>query len=666
MRFISRKGLRPALVLAAGAGCLSGVAQAQSVDPFALSPEQLFDATVTSASRTAENLKDVSAAIYVITGEDIARAGATSIAEALRLAPGVNVARAGTSSWAISIRGFNSALANKLLVLIDGREVYDPLFSGVYWDVQDTLLEDIDRIEIIRGPGASLWGANAVNGVINIITKKSDATLGALATVVAGDKEKAGLSARYGGKWGERATWRVYAKYADRAHEDQLITTGEDWETSRGGFRYDWGGGTQTFTLQGDVYGSQSTQERLMPLLTKPYARLQPDYIDADGGNILGRWSRTAANDSRFVVQAYRDRTDRSQATINEKRTTYDIDTQYEFATLGPHKIMIGAGYRKTRDKFATTSIVAVANGGYGVEEERLSGFIQDRIALSSQWQFTIGSKFEDNAYTGSSAQPNARLQWRGDNDTIWVAASRALRTPSELERKLNVLVGVAPPSVFPVPTSIELIPSPTFDNEELIAYELGYRRDWGSNVETDVTLFHNKYHGLATLTLTPFKLATNPLHLILPIVTTNNTAGASSGFEAVANWRPSEAFNVSASYSYIDLELTGPPANLAIASEAAETLTPNSQANIRAQWNISSRLSADANLYYVDAIPGFGLDAYTRADLRLGWRLTDAVQAELVGQNLFDASHREFNAATNENATDITRSAFLRLTWRQ
>ncbi len=415
-----------------------------AVDPFALSPEQLFDATVTSVSKTSENLRDAPAAVYVLTNEDIARSGATSIPEALRMVPGLQVARINASGWAISVRGFNNPLANKLLVLIDGREVYDPLFSGVYWDVQDTPLEDVERIEVIRGPGASLWGANAVNGVINIITKNTSDTQGALVSVAGGNEDRATVTARYGGSLDDDAHWRIYGKYLDRASEETPsgVDANDAWSEWRAGFRMDWDPNSQgdTFTLQGDVYGSDDGDLRSVPLLMPPYAEVEDESVSASGANLNGHWSHEFGDDSRLTVESYIDLTQRRQITLKDERSTFDTEAQYELPAWDWQKLMVGVLYRYSVDALTATPIITFAKGTRG--DQLVSGFVQDKITLEPErWIVTLGSKFEHNDYSGFEIQPTARLQWLGgEQQMAWASVSRAVRTPSHCSRAVGCI----------------------------------------------------------------------------------------------------------------------------------------------------------------------------------------------------------------------------------
>jgi iron complex outermembrane receptor protein len=643
---------------------------AEDVDPFALSPEQLFQATIMSVSKTPEKLGEAPAAIYVLTSEDIARSGATSIPELLRLVPGVQVARVNSAGWAISVRGFNSTIANKLLVLIDGRSVYDPLFSGVYWDIQDTALEDIERIEVIRGPGASLWGANAVNGVINIITKNAAQTTGLLLSVVAGNQERAIFTARFGGEAGPGVHWRVYGKYLNRSEQQTLAKTdaNDDWTAWRGGFRVDSEQNTRgdTFTLQGDAYHSESGQLRNVAQLTPPYMSLQTDDITAKGGNLLGRWSRALGEDSSLTVQSYVDVTEREQVLLKDRRVTFDLDAQYLVPALGRHKVIAGLGYRYSVDDLTATPSASFVKSSQA--QNLFTGFVQDEITLLPERLFlTLGAKFEDNYFTGFEIQPNARGHWDLDaTQTVWASVSRAVRTPSELERNLRIVQAAGPPvGPFPLPISIELIPNPGFYSEELMAYEIGYRRQWTADVLTDISAFYNDYDSLAGIAVQPLTVGTDPLHFVIPLALTNSVKAETYGFEAVANWRAEPNLNFSAGYSLLKMVMYDPPGNPMFSAKSTADQSPQQQFNLRSQWDISPRLALDTTVYYVAPLRAYQINAYWRLDARLGWRLADGLQIDLVGQNLLTESHREFSGATDTSATRIGRSVFGRLTWR-
>jgi iron complex outermembrane receptor protein len=673
-RFSFKRALAGGAALAVWTiGGAVGARAADVVDLFELSPEQLFDATVVLTSRSEGSVWDSAAATYVLSNADIRRSGATSIPEALRLVPGVQVARINGVGWAISIRGFNNALANKLLVLIDGREVYDPLFSGVYWDILDTVLEDVERIEVVRGSGASLWGANAVNGVVNIVTKTAAETQGGLVSAMAGNIERGALTARIGGALGDSAHWRIYGKVFDRA--EQTTPSGldaeDEWRAWRGGFRVDAAAtSSDTITVQGEVYRSDSGQLRATPQLVPPATPVMREQIDAEGGFVLTRWTREFDNDSRLTTQLNFDVAVRDQLTLRDERVTADLDVQYELPEMGAHNTIVGARYRNTNAEFTPTPIIFTTHAAR--RDELLSAFVQDEIALDpDHWRLTLGVKVEHNDYTGAELQPNARLQWvDGERQTVWASVARAVRTPTALEHEFTALLGVIPPGpppLLPLPVTIELRPNEAFESEEVIAYEAGYRRRWTDNVEMDVAAFFNEYDGLGTASARdPEVILTPPAHVALPVLLTNMTTAEAMGVETVLNWNATSDLLLSANYSYLELELDGPPEGEAFDAEAAEGRAPRNQAGLRAQWDASRRLELDGGLFYVDELPDYDIDSYVRVDARLGWGLTDELEFELVGQNLFEESHREFGAVNEINAALIERSIFGRLTWRR
>lgn len=621
---------------------------ATNVDSFALSPEQLFNATVTSVSKTSEKLMDAPAAAYVLTNEDIMRSGATSIAEALRLVPGVQVARTHAGGWAISVRGFNSGLANKLLVLMDGREVYDQLFSGVYWGMQDTALEDIERIEVIRGPGATLWGANAVNGVINIITKHAKDTQGTLVSAVAGNQDRAITTGRYGGKLDEHVYYRAYAKVLNRDEERTLAYSGarDQQQAYRTGFRSDWQGSDNedTFTLQGDMARNDDGQFRVSSL-----GVLTREQIHSTGWNLLGRWTRELPDDSRLSAQSYVDYTFRDQLVLADQRTSFDFDTQYELSQWGRHQAIIGGRYRLSADELTESTSVTATDTSRN--DQLFSGFLQDKITLASDaWFLTLGSKFEHNDYSGFEIQPSARLQWHIDDDQMaWASVARAVRTPSQLEHDLtiNFLLGI-----------IGLLPNPDFDSEELIAYELGYRHQLTPSLLADVAVYYNDYDKLSATSVVP----SGPF--IIDTSITNGTTAETYGGEIVLNWRADNALNFSTAYSLLDMQLHGPAG--AIDAEAGEGQSPHHQFNLRSQWDIRSDLSFDTTLYYVDELSDLRIKDYWRMDMRLGWKINDGLQFDVVGQNLFTGVHREFIAWDDPFTppTKIGRSVYGKFTW--
>ncbi len=641
------------VMLCTAAGILLGPAHAPAaIDSFALSPEQLFGATVMSVSKTSEKLMDAPAAIYVLTGEDIQRSGATSIAEALRMVPGVQVARSHASGWAVSVRGFNSGLANKLLVLIDGREVYDQLFSGVYWELQDTALEDIERIEVIRGPGASRWGANAVNGVINIITRHARDTKGGLVSAIAGNQERDIFTGRFGGETGEGIHYRAYAKHTYRDEESRLNGFGaqDHQKALRAGFRSDWerNAGRDSFTLQGDALSNESAQLRVSPVSVLTHER-----ISSKGWNVLGRWSRALEGGAQLTVQGYLDYTYRDQLLLADQRMSYDIEAQYEFTPLGRHKLIAGGRYRLSDDELSETTFI---NAGRRTRKDQLfSGFVQDKITLAPEaWYLTLGSKLEHNDYSGVEVQPSARLQWHINKEKMaWASVSRAVRTPSQLEQDLTIeflrIIGI--------PFFGEL-PNPHFRSEELVAYEMGYRQQITSFLSLDAAAFYNDYDGISAISTLPG----GPF--LINVIAINGTQAEAYGGELVLDWRARENLRFSATYSYLQMQLHGPAG--AINAEVAEGQSPHHQFNARAAWDIREDLAFDTALYFTESLPDFQVKHYWRLDLGLGWKISESLQFHLQGQNLLRGEHHEFVAVDDPFTPPATigRSIYGKLTW--
>src|SRR5713226_8886719 len=418
-----------------------------------LSIEELGNIQVTSVSKHPERLADAPASIFVITGEDIRRSGATRLPEALRLAPNLEVARASASSYAISARGFNNTIANKLLVLIDGRTVYTPLFSGVFWDAQDVMLEDVERIEVISGPGATLWGANAVNGVINVITRRASDTQGAFAYAQSGNLER-GYGARYGGTLGEGGSYRVYGRSFDIFNTSNAsgATASDGWSKGQVGFRTDWGTAANGFTLQGDAYRGSLDQAN-------------NDNTSISGNNLLGRWNRDLAAWGQLQVQSYFEHTERDiPGTFAERLNILDVEFQHRLRPMGAHRLTWGGGYRHGDDRVTNSVVLAFLPADRSLRWANV--FAQDEIALQENLRLTLGTKFENNYYTGTEPLPSARLAWKPDPQRlVWGAASRAVRAPSRIDRDFFVTAG-----------SLQLKGGPDFVSEVVKVFEVGYR----------------------------------------------------------------------------------------------------------------------------------------------------------------------------------------------
>ncbi len=637
-----------------------------------LSLEELATIKVTSVSKAPELLFEAPTAIAVLTEEDLRRSGAHSLPDALRLVPGVNVAQQDAHTFAISARGSSDAFANKLLVLMDGRSLYSPLFSGVLWDAQDTVMEDIDRIEVIRGPGATLWGANAVNGVINVITKNAKDTLGFLGTGGAGSEEQGFGSVRYGVKLGENAWVRIFGKYDNHDHSS-AVGGGDgldDWRTQRGGFRFDWEPTKDdAITLQGDIYSGTEGQVFAVPLPSPPpqlppgipislippelLAALQVPVIgkvdrdtDISGGNVLGRWAHTFSEHSSAEIRAYFDRTNRDTALFTEKRDTFDVEFQHRFSfTVGvPQEVTWGLGYRRTGDE--TTGSLSVRLDPFERTDELWNGFIQDKITLLPKLHLVLGTKVEHNDYTGWEWQPAARLLWMpSPTQTFWASVSRAVRTPARVEANGIINLPGQVPGVGTVRGNTD------FGSEELIAYELGWRTQLHHNLNVDLALFYNEYANLRT---SRFDITTLQANLV------NGYEGESFGGELSAQWQATERWRLIGGYSYLDENLRSNSKDPAVQRNDDEGSSPHNQFFIRSMLDLPGRVTLDLTGRYVDSLPHRQIPAYFTMDARLGWAANDHVELSIVGRNLLDDRHPEFAAsALQTQRTEVERSVF-------
>jgi iron complex outermembrane recepter protein len=640
----------------------------QPSDLTSLSLDELMNVEVTSVSKHEQRLIEAPAAIYVITHEDIRRSGQTSIAELLRMVPGLQVAKISGNKWAITSRGDNSEFSNKLLVLIDGRSVYTPLFGGVYWDVQDLLIEDIDRIEVIRGPGASLWGANAVNGVINVITKKARDTQGGLLTSGAGNQERGFGGLRYGGKIGTRAHYRVYAKYFDRghSHDEAGPDNGDGWDVLRGGFRLDWNiSKADSLTVQGDIYHGDIGQRLRQTLAVPPFSLSIDEKLKTEGGNVLARWSRVLSPESALSLQFYYDWTNRAELLVSEDRDTWDFDFQHTFAARR-NKIVWGMGLRTTRDDISSSFTVAVNPSSRTTSLFNL--FVQDEITLvKNRLRLTVGSKFERNEYTGWDSNPSVRIVWTPTSEqALWAAISDATRSPSRVERDMRVNVAITPGNNGLL-TYFSLFGNREFGSEDLIAYELGYRFQPVQNLFVRVAAFHNAYENeRRTFVGTPFlESAPQPVHLVIPLQLNNGGESKTKGIEAAADWAVASRWKLAAAYTWFERTSQ---ANLSVGAFSTARDSPRNQFNIRSFLNLTNTLELDAAVYYVDRLPALVVPLYLRTDIRFGWRALEALEVSFTGQNLFDKSHVEFGGSVldfGSKGSRVERSVFGKVTWQ-
>lgn len=661
---------RMVLVLALLSGA-AGATTPDLVEMAGLNLEDLMKIEVSSASRKQQKMADVAAAVYVISGEDIRRSGATSIPEALRMAPGLDVARIGSSSWAISSRGFNGRYANKLLVLMDGRTVYTPLFSGVFWNIQDTLMEDIERIEVIRGPGAAMWGANAVNGVINIITKSARDTQGNLLVAGAGSFERGVAAFRHGGQSDEDTHYRIYGKAFDRAAAEDRSgrRLDDDWRGARTGFRLDKKlSGGDKFTVQGDAY-SLKVGETVRPysVLTPPYGTPFAADDTAKGMNVLTRWQHRLDDQSEMTLQAYFDRAQFSAPKLSETQQTIDVDFQHRLAPSLRHDIMWGANVRYIRSQASGTADISFSPESHSYTN--LSLFLQDDIALiPERLRLTLGSKLEKPHFGGTELQPNARLLWTPDgSNSVWLAASRASRTPSRGEVESRIALAVMPPTVesFGLPVQLVTVPNPDLDAERLTAYEIGYRTLLTSRLSLDIAAFRNRYNQLSQWDVGAAQLAMAPVpHLSAPLAYTNVSSKTKTrGIELVADWRPLDWMRLEASHTW--LRVDAPPPD-GVNTYVAGT-SPRRQYSVRWLMDLNTKTQFDLWLHRVGKLKSQDqeIPAYTELDVRLGYAVNKQLDLSLVGQNLLDSRHPEFSETSIVPVSYIPRSVYAKATWK-
>ena len=622
---------------------------------------------VTSVSKKERPLGTSPAAVFVLTHEDIRRSGLTSVPELLRLVPGLHVARIDGSKWAVSARGFNGRFANKLLVLVDGRTVYSPLYSGVYWDEVDVPLEDIERIEVIRGPGATMWGANAVNGVINVITRPADSTRGTSVSLTTGTEDRLAASARFGGTLGDGVSWRVWGKAFDRgplARADGAEAH-DGWRMGRSGFRADYRPSeADAFTLQGDLHHGHEDQTSAAVLYAAPYRQLFDERAQVSGRNLVARWTRSHSPQSESSLQVFADHSSRLESLLDQRRTTLDVDFQHRQAIGTRHDVVWGLGYRRGRSELTNSEVV------YFAETDRrewlVSVFAEDEVQLvPERLALTLGMKVERNVYSGVELQPNVRAMWSvSERDSIWTAVTRGVRTPSLLENGANVKIASAP-GPQGLPAVITVIGNGTAEIESLWATEVGYRRHW-STVSVDVSAFRNHYGSLFSLNPGAPDLVVAPTPFLrVPFYVASDLRGRAYGVEAAGTWRARQGWTLTAGYTWLGVQLTSDGVEQpGVRFEDAEDDTPRHQVVLRSLSSFGRRWEADAAVFLRGTSDEGRVPGGTRLDLRAGYRVSDRLTISLAGSNLLDARHVEFVSTFNEEITQPKRSLTLRTSW--
>jgi len=635
-----------------------------------LSLEALMDINVTSVSKKPQKLSNAAAAAFVISQDDIRRSGATSIPELLRMVPGVQVARIDANKWAVSIRGFNGRFANKLLVLKDGRSIYTPLFSGVYWEHQATPLEDIERIEVIRGPGAALWGANAVNGVINIITKHASDSNGGMVSAGIGSSEKGFVTLGYGKNLSDSTDMKVFGSYAN--HAAGQYASGNDahdaWQNGSGGFRLDSQlDDNNSLTVQGDVFsGSYDETYTLYNLSNPGISQTHQSFATTSGFNLLSRWQRTLSDTDSVTLQWYYDHYRRSILELGETRDTVDLDLQHRFQLGKRQDIIWGLGYRYSHDNLSNSPYIAFNQPSKGAS--LFSAFIHDEIALvPDRLSLILGTRLEHNDYTGFEIQPNARLLWSpSQNHSLWASISRAVRTPTRGDREIQYRF-----QTLPGPVQLEINGNNGFKSETVIAYELGYRTTPSSRISLDVALFINQYDKLRVpLNGSPYLTSTA---MVQPFNLSNTMHGHTYGAELSANWKPLDWWRLQATYSYLCAIIhldqgSGDPLAEINRNDLAGG-APRHQGSIRSGFDLGKQVEMDFWLRAVDRVAYIdqtSIPGYITMDVRLAWKPVKQVELALVGQNLFQKRHPEYIPEfINTTASEVPRSVYGKVTWR-
>lgn len=635
---------------------------ASAVDLYSLSLEELTQVKVTTFSKHPERRFTSAGAVHVLTSEQIRRSGATSVPELLRMVPGVQVARINSNSWAIGVRGFASNLSRSLLVLIDGRSVYSPLFAGVYWDVQDLLVDDIDHIEVVLGPGGAIWGANAINGVINIITKDARTTENNLVSLGSGNNERLGAGLRVVNRSSPDTAWRAYAKTVEHGAMDSPGDDFDDWRLHRAGFRRDNAHDEGHLTLQGDIYDGSLGQRIDTAYLRPPFHDILLKNSGVSGGNLLGRW-KSSDQANNWTLQSYLDHTYRDALQFEESRDTLDIDLQQNLRWNDQLLLLMGLGYRYTRDEIS--SIDAFQFDPQHKKDEVFSAFFQTDMTLKPEQLFlAVGSKFEHNEYSGNEAQPSIRLSWLpAENTTFWLATSQAVRTPSRVENDLTIYVlpDLSTPSI------VRIAGNRSMNSEKVLSYESGIRTLVRPDLNAELSLFYNRYSDFVSIEPdTPYldTLGAGTMFLVLPYHLGNGMRADTRGYELSMQWLPLSSLDISAHYAL--LNITAHPGNHSQDTTSEPTIadeSPQHQFFTHIGWH-EGQNEAGMDVRYVGELENSNIPAYWATDLTYLHKFSKQFEILFAGRNLFDNHHPEF--ANNDHfITELQRSIYLQANWR-
>lgn len=626
---------------------------------------------VISAAKRPQQLSDAAAAIYVITGEDIRRTGASSVPEALRLVPGMQVARLNNGAWAISARGFAGSIANKLLVLVDGRSIYSPLFGGVLWDLQDFMLQDIDRIEVIRGPGATLWGANAVNGVINIITKSAGATRGGFASVGTGSMERGYAEARYGGMIGAETALRISAKYSDWKSTMDSTVAGHfqaPYVTRSIAMRVDSNlTSADTLMASGQLTSSIFGEMEPIPQYVPPYVALLSFRYSEGSAFFNSKWSHVNSETSDYSLRLSYTYEHAGRGGDTGWSNSLEVEFQDHFQPFESHDVVWGLAYKANFMHIGSSLAISATRAD--VTQDVVSGFLQDDISLiPSQLRATIGTKVEYNNFSGFDVEPSARLIWTpNDKTSLWAAVSRAARTPTMAEHYMLHLWGVIPNPVDPTFPPIELMVTGNreFKSETVTTYELGYRLNPLDNVSLDLAAFYNDSSGLLSVEYGAQAFALTPVpHVTQALIMGNYVRAHAVGFELSGEWQPTQGWRLRGSYAYWNGNAAKDGGDRATTNLTTLGQVPRNQFSFRSSADLPGDLETDITIRYVGALTYTSIGAYMAVDARLGWRPSESFDLSVVGQNLIGPPHTEFNATIDtlpSVAARLGRTVFVK-----
>ncbi len=640
-----------------------------AVDLSQVNLEDLMNIKITSVSKKEQKLSQTAAAIFVITQEDIHRSGALNIPDLLRMAPGVDVEQVTASSWAISVRGFNSGFSNKVLVQIDGRSLYSPIFSGVYWDTVDLPLEDIERIEIIRGPGATVWGANAVNGVISIITKHSKDTKGGLVVASGGSQVKAAETLQFGGTAGDLGTYRAFAKYSNIGDSGLPMGGAADdrWSNINTGFRSDWAlSSSDTLMLQGSLIKAEEREARSTELVTSPSGPFVHEAVDQSTFDLLAQWTHKFRGGSETSLLAYYDNNRRTDFGVRNNVGTFNVDFQQHTTWGDRQDIVWGLGYRS--DEMHVALGQGILFSSLSKATNLFSAFVQDEIRVSNSVWLTLGTKLEHNSYSGLEVEPSARLVWSpaSGKHTLWAAVSKSFRQPSLEDAAVQANI-----STYPVAENLiavaRLFGNPHIKDEELRDYEVGYRADLTKKVSLDVSTFLSYYHHLETtepLPVQPTFVPGSPSQLIVPFMFENLAHALTYGGEISMNWNPTGRWRISPGYSYLHAKLRADPSSAGNFTSSPITDFPQNMVEVRSLLNLGHKVEFDQSLYYTARLPGGSVPGHARLDFRVARMFGESTELSIVGQNLLRNRTLEYGNAIGLLGAQSLRSVYANVAW--